>query len=134
MAFRNSKFWYSLQFKADRVVFPFDKEELDVDGSLDNDVEKRSCCKLVVVGPLFDGYIGQIARSLNKRLRHGKSTGIVESQLIYFPYSIFIQFVKMVKGYGGRFSLQKSKKGDVQKFIVIIDKEVTSRKIFHPET
>ena len=82
---------------------------------------------MVVVGPLLDGFITQMGREFLKRLRHGRTTGIVESQPFYFPYSIFIQFVKMVKGYGGDFKFFHGKS-----FLITIDKEYTTRKVFHP--
>ena len=104
-----------------------DVGDLSMDGALDDNVERRSCLKLVVVGPILDGYINQMDMEFPKRLRHGKTTVIVESRPFFFPYSIFIQFVKMVKGYGGDFDFVGGKS-----FVVKIDKESTTRKLFHP--
>ena len=124
---RNAKFWYKSQFKADLLKVE-DVGDLSMGGVLDDNVERRSCLKLVVVGPILDGYLNQMGMDFLKRLRHGKTTGIVESQPFFFPYAIFIQFVKMVKGYGGDFDFVSGKS-----FVVKIDKECTSRKLFHPK-
>ena len=60
MAVRDNKYWYHAQFKADLVKVDFEGD-LGMDGVLDENTEKRSSLKLVVVGPLLDGYINQMA-------------------------------------------------------------------------
>ena len=79
---RNAKFWYKSQFKADLLKVE-DVGDLSMGGVLDDNVERRSCLKLVVVGPILDGYLNQMGMDFLKRLRHGKTTGIVESQHLH---------------------------------------------------
>ena len=124
--YRDAKFWYKSQFKADLLKVE-DVGDLSMGGVLDDNVERRSCLKLVVVGPILDGYLNQMGIDFLKRLRHGKATGIVESRPFFFSFAVFIQFVKMVKAYGGNFDFVSGKC-----FVVKINKQSTTGKLFHP--
>ena len=68
MAVRDEKYWYKAQFKADLVKVDFEGD-LGLNGVLDEHIEERSRLKLVVVGPLLDGYINQMASCFVKRAR-----------------------------------------------------------------
>ena len=91
-------FGIKLSLKADLIKFEH-KTDLSMGGNLNNDIETRSCNKLIIVGPMLDGYITQLAKEFSKKLCRGRLTGIQESSNLYFPYSIFIQFAKLVSAY-----------------------------------
>ena len=133
MVCKNDKFWYEAQFKADLIKFEH-KTDLSMGGILNNDIETRSCNKLIIVGPMLDGYITQLAKEVSKKLCRGRLTGIQESSNLYFPYSIFIQFAKLASAYGGTFIVQHGKKkGEITALKLTIKSEMTSKKIFHPK-
>ena len=78
MACRNGKFWYEVQFKADLIKFEH-KTDLSMGGNLNNDIETRSCNKLIIVGPMLDGYITQLAKEFSKKLCRGKLISTTKS-------------------------------------------------------
>ena len=132
MATRDEKFWYPVQFKVDLIEFNHDKD-LSMDNVLDDEKEKRSCNKLVVVGALLDGYIEQLAKGFLNKLSNGKLTGVQESHKLYFPYCIYVQFAKLVTAYGGKISISRNKKDKLNNILTLTVKtEEVSRKLFHP--
>ena len=67
MAGRNNRFWSDLQFTAGMLpTKDLSKADLSMGGQLDDEVEKRSCCKLTLIGPLLDGYTAQIGSAFKK--------------------------------------------------------------------
>ena len=133
MAARNDHFWCDIQFEVG--LLPIDdasKADLSMGGCLDDNVEKRSCCKTVLIGPLLDGYIGQLAMQFNHKISRGKNTGLQESTNIFFPYHIFIQFAKLVKGYGGDFIPRRDKKGEIKDLLITINSQETTKMVWHP--
>ena len=88
MAARNDRFWCDLQFKGG--MLPLDeasKADLSMGGCLDDNVKKRSCCKTVLIGPLLDGYIGQLGMQFKNLVE--EKTPVYKSQLIYSFHTIY---------------------------------------------
>ena len=86
MAERNDRFWHGLQFGAD--VLPFREltnKDLSMGGYLNDEVEKRSCCKTIIIRPLLDGYIGQLGMEFKNKIGCGKNTGLQQSATLFFP-------------------------------------------------
>ena len=53
---------------------------------------------LVVVGPLLNGFINRIGNGFTNKLTRSKFTGMQHLPSMFFPWQIFIRFVR---GYGG---------------------------------
>lgn len=61
----------------------------------------------------------------------GRLTGIQESSNVYFPYSIFVQFMKLVINYGGSLDIVRGKKKEITAMTLKINSETTLRNLFH---
>ena len=133
MTGRSNRFWSDLQFAAGMLpTGDLSKADLSMGCKLDDEVEKRSCCKLTLIGPLLDGYTAQIGSAFKNKLSRSKATGIQQSSVLFYPYPVFIQFVKLVKGYGGNFKIIKDRMGNVKEMILLIDTQSTAKQVWHP--
>ena len=135
MAERNDRFWHGLQFGADMLpIRELKNKDLSgcLGGCINDEVEKRSCCKTVIIGPLLDGYIGQLGMEFINKIGRGKNTGLQQSSTLFFPYQIFIQFAKLAKGYGGDFTSSRDNKGVLKDLVVTITFQESSKLFWHP--
>ena len=134
---RNSKFWNSLELKADDIQKGWENvvEEIDgsfftMDGILEEDVE-RETTRIVIVAPMLDLYIKEIGQGFLSKLGRGRNTGYHSLAPILIPWQIFTSLLRLVKRYGGSYSFVQ-KKNKEKTFTLTISSEASVRKIWHP--
>ena len=100
-------------------------------GCLNNVLGRNVGCNLVVVGPLLDGFINRIDKGFTNTLACSKLTGMQHLPSMFFPWQIYIRFVKLVCDYGGVVTtLSRGKK--TKNIIITFPSQDVIRKIWHP--
>ena len=91
---------------------------------LDPVLEELTGNKLVLVGPILDGFIREIGSSMSDKLSRSRMTGLVSPSVLFMPFPIFRHLWVLVQGHGGstetkrngeRITLKISKAGTVAK-------------------
>lgn len=106
-------------------------EQLDfsADGNLDNHTEKTIGNRLLLSGPLVDGYVEEIGKLLSSKLTRSKLTGLVPPIVMFIPWEIMGKIVALFVAYGSDLkNVCKGKKSD--KVVVICEKHSTAEKVF----
>ena len=93
----------------------FDDEYFNFDGEFDATIERKTHSSLIVSGPMVDVYIRELGSMMLSRLSRGKITGIQQTSTILIPSQIFVNIVKLIKGYGGNITakLKKNKEKSI---------------------
>ena len=106
MAERGNKFWLSSAFNLRDFESEWEKtrknKDLDysMNGELSQRVESNIGNRVVLVGPLVDGYLLQIAKAMMGKLGRGNLTGLVPPVNIYVPWDVMKHVCSMLTSYG----------------------------------
>ena len=76
--------------------------------------------------------VGQVGMEYKNKFGCGKNTGLQQSSTLFFPYQIFIQVAKLVKGYGGDFIAKRDNKGVLIDLVVNITSEEATKMVWDP--
>ena len=73
-------------------------------------IERKTHSNLVVSGPMVDVYIKELGSMMLIRLSKGRLTGIQQSSTILIPWQVYVNIIKLIKGYGGNIAAKLKKK------------------------
>ena len=107
---RGSGFWdpVIVQMKAkfepiwlDAINNAYGTPDLSMRGSLDEEVEDLGY-KLLLVGPLVDSYLKNLANGVKRRLRKSHTTGLMNDFSFFVPLDVIKYMIVMWRNYGGQ--------------------------------
>ena len=93
---------------------------------LDPILEERASNKFELTGPLIDGYLQEIGKSIFSKLGRSRNTGLMPPIRLFVPYGILRHIFNVAVGYGGTL---KSKKTNMS---VAIETFENASKVFSP--
>ena len=129
MAVRNAQFWNLVELQV-RTTWKKEIEGVEIDFSMNNSLkdnfERNVGCSLVVLGPMIDGYLKHIGVVFKNKLYRSRQTRLLQSSTFYFPWQVYSYLAKLAACYGA--DILSTKKS----IDIIITKEETSRKLWHP--
>ena len=122
MKFNLEPTWLDATWKAERKP-NFGMRDLDAI------LEERCSFKLEIVGPLIDGYLGEIGKAFWAKLGRSKCTGLMPPIKLYIPYNIYRHISTMCVGYGADMSCIGK---NSQQMVLRITGTETASKVFSP--
>ena len=95
---------------------------LNMDGLLEEVVGN----KLELAGPMIDGYLLELGKSMKSMLTRSKRTGLVNPVSLFIPWMVFRHVLTLVRGYSG----DVYTKHDGSKHAVTLTRMDSIRKLF----
>ena len=108
----------------------FDDEYFNFDGEFDATIERKTHSSLIVSGPMVDVYIRELDSMMLSRLSRGEITGIQQTSTILIPWQVFVNIVKLIKGYGGNITA-KLKKNKEKSITITLPTQSSAMKIWN---
>ena len=142
MAEKGDKFWLSSAFNLRDFESEWEKtrKNKDIDysmnGELSQRVESNIGNRVVLVGPMVDGYLLQIEKAMMGKLERGNLTGLVPPVSIYVPWDVMKHVCSMLTSYGVVLKVvnkdKKKKKSELKKIVMFLETQETSEKVVNP--
>ena len=107
-----------------------EEEFYNCDGEFDATIERKTHSNLIVSGPMVDVYIKELGSMMLSRLSKGKFTGIQQSSTILIPWQVYVNIIKLIKGYGGNIAA-KLKKNKEKSITITLPTQSCARKIWN---
>ena len=127
MAARNTGFWDKRQLELSTFEKSWRKSSSDADYScpgLDQGIEEEYADAIILAGPLVDGEIRQIGRSIYAKLCRGRLTGLVPKTNFYVNKYIFGKMLALMRGYGAEVV------NEGKKILIFIRSQTVSHSVF----
>ena len=93
---------------------------------LDGILEERAGNKFELTGPLIDGYLRELGKSISNKLGRSRNTGLMPPVRLFVPYTIFRHLCNIMVGYGGTMASNK------KCITITIEAFETASKVFSP--
>ena len=77
-----------------------DEEFYNCYGECDATIERKTHSNLIVSGPMVDVHIKELGSMMLVKLSKRRLTGIQQSSTILIPSEVYINIIKLIKGYG----------------------------------
>lgn len=154
MAERNDSFWIENEFKLREFergwldeVKKSDEEikkdeskkcekekDYSMSGELDQRVERNIGNRVVLIGPMVDSYLKNLAEGMNRKLGRGNLTGLAPPISMFVPWQVMRFIASMATSYGARMHIvnkDKTRRKCHEKMIIWLE-ENCSDKLFNP--
>ena len=134
---RNDKFWNSsvssMKFTVERQWLSAVRKARRRPNygmtTMDSLLEEVVGNKLELAGPMIDGYLHEIGKSLRAKLSKSKMTGLVNPVVLFIPWAVYRHILVLLRGYSA--DLHSTRNGS--KHCVTITSRDTLQKLFSPE-
>lgn len=139
MAERNSSFWneremalvdHERKWFADSVRS--DVTNYTMGGELNQEAEKITGNRLLLAGPLVDGYLKEIGRAIHAKLSRSNVTGLAAPITLFIPGQVMNYMSSLCANYGAEVVIVQPKRKLGGKTVIFIESGDCASKIFNP--
>ena len=134
---RIDKFWIKTDLRLSSFERSWLRNEMELPkdysmgSEMDTEVEQNVENRLILVGPMLDGYLKEIGIAMLSKLTRSHLTGLIFLIKLYVPWQIMRFMAAIVESYRGSIQLLSPKKNK-KKFIFSIEKQDTAVQLFNP--
>ena len=106
-------------------------KDYSMGSEMDSEVEQNVGNRLVLVGPILDGYLKEIVTAMLSKLTRSHLTGLILPIKLYVPWQIMRFMAAIVESYGGSIQLL-SPRNNKKNLIFLMGKQDTAVQLFNP--
>ena len=101
---------HHVEKKWERCLEELDEEFYNCYGEFDATIGRKTHSNLTVSGPMVDVNIKELGSMILVRLSKGRLAGIQQSSTILIPWQVYVNIIKLIKGYGRNIATKLKKK------------------------